>query len=158
MTTGIEPAVVVADDNEAALLARFLAGREVACPQCGYNLRDLVGGRCPECGEALVLRVNLVEPRQAAVITGLVALSSGLGLNGLLLMFGLIMELRRPINEWSFFVVNIVGAIAEGLALFLWLRHWKAVRRLTRRAQWGWVAGCFALTLLDLILFTIVVR
>lgn len=157
MTTHAEP-IAAAEPSDASLLTAFLAGRNVACPQCGYNLRDLAGGRCPECGEALILRVNLVEPRQAAVITGLVALSSGLGLNGLLLIFGLIMELRHPSNEWAFFVVNTVGAIAEGLALFLWLRHWKALRRLTRPAQWGWVAGCFALTFVDLILFTIVVR
>jgi hypothetical protein len=35
------------------LTSADLAGVDVACPVCSYNLRDGMGGRCPECGEAL---------------------------------------------------------------------------------------------------------
>jgi len=35
----------------------FLAGRDVACPRCGYNLRDGRGEACPECGLLLVLEL-----------------------------------------------------------------------------------------------------
>jgi len=31
-------------------LAEYLATRDVACPKCGYNLRALKVGTCPECG------------------------------------------------------------------------------------------------------------
>src|SRR5688572_24753805 len=39
-----------ADAAPAGLLRAFLAGRDVSCPNCEYNLRDLAGDRCPECG------------------------------------------------------------------------------------------------------------
>src|SRR5437016_1347309 len=85
--------------SDASLLQTFLADRDVPCPQCGYNLRDLRGSRCPECGEDLVLRVTVAEPRQAALIAGLVGLSAGAGLNGLLLVYMGVQLLRE--NLWS---------------------------------------------------------
>ena len=74
-------------DAPAEFLTTFLAGRNAACPGCGYNLRDLQGTRRPECGDILVLRVGLVEPKQAAPIAGLIGLAAGAGLNGLLLLY-----------------------------------------------------------------------
>src|ERR1700722_15423623 len=83
-------------DDPDALLLNFLAGRDVPCPQCEYNLRDLKVRRCPECGEDLVLRVNLAEPKLRIMIAGLIPLSAGAGLNALLLVFMVIQMLRRP--------------------------------------------------------------
>src|SRR5258708_6757298 len=76
------------------LLQLFLTDRDTPCPQCGYNLRSLRDERCPECGETLVLRVNVAEPRQGALITGLIGLSAGAGLSGLLLIYIAIQVLR----------------------------------------------------------------
>ena len=39
-------------DERAKLLA-YVAGRDVGCPGCEYNLRDLKTGICPECGLGL---------------------------------------------------------------------------------------------------------
>lgn len=39
----------------ADALQVFLASRDVACPHCHYNLRDLNSSRCPECGFELTL-------------------------------------------------------------------------------------------------------
>ena len=66
-------------ETPAEGLRAFLAGRDVECPGCGYNLRDLGGSRCPECGDELVLRVGLAEPRQGALIAGLIGLAAGAG-------------------------------------------------------------------------------
>ncbi|MCE7973090.1 MAG: hypothetical protein DYG92_02010 [Leptolyngbya sp. PLA1] len=41
------------------LLAAFLAEHDVACPNCGYNLRGLDKPRCPECGVTLTVTVTL---------------------------------------------------------------------------------------------------
>lgn len=41
---------------------KYLQGRDVPCPACGYNLRDLGGARCPECGRDLKPSVGTVEP------------------------------------------------------------------------------------------------
>jgi hypothetical protein len=51
--------------NGDALL-QFLATRDVGCPACGYNLRQLRSPRCPECGQELRLSVGLVDQRIAA--------------------------------------------------------------------------------------------
>ena len=41
------------DDSRDQKLAAYLAERDVACPGCGYNLRGVTGGVCPECGREL---------------------------------------------------------------------------------------------------------
>ncbi len=36
--------------DDADLVRHYLAGRDLPCPRCGYNLRGLGGDGCPECG------------------------------------------------------------------------------------------------------------
>ena len=74
-----------AAEDESRLLAQFLSTRDVPCPGCGYNLRHLASARCPECAEEIRLGVHLAEPRQGLLIAGLIGLSAGAGLPGLLL-------------------------------------------------------------------------
>ncbi|MCH9058386.1 MAG: hypothetical protein IIB55_07145 [Planctomycetes bacterium] len=62
-----------------ALLRAYLGGHDEPCPMCEYNLRGLTGTVCPECGEALRLRVSLSEPKMAAYLCGLIGLSVGVG-------------------------------------------------------------------------------
>ena len=143
-------------------LQAFLEGHDIACPGCGYNLRDLRGSHCPECGDELRLQVGLVEPRQAAPIVGLVGLAAGAGLSGLLLGYYFI---RRFIFhdqfmsvEHTFFVLNLGGLLLEGAAMLLWLRSWRRVRQLTPTSRWLLVAGCWGLTLANLLIFTVFVK
>ncbi len=49
--------------DEAALLLEFLRDRDVSCPLCGYNLRNLSACTCPECRETLALAVGFRRPR-----------------------------------------------------------------------------------------------
>src|SRR4051812_12100108 len=77
-------------------LLGFVHDRDVSCPGCGYNLRNLRNDRCPECGEQLELGLRLAEPRQAAPIAGLVGLAAGMGLGGLLLVYAVIVMIRTP--------------------------------------------------------------
>lgn len=44
------------------LLNQYLTGRDAACPNCRYNLRDLANGHCPECGEAITLHLQTSGP------------------------------------------------------------------------------------------------
>jgi hypothetical protein len=60
-TTSIAPTappvtIPPADDLSAFTLAYLLA-HEAPCPVCGYNLHALLTPRCPECGNALTLRI-----------------------------------------------------------------------------------------------------
>lgn len=148
-------------DAPPEFLATFLAGRDAACPACGYNLRDLQGTRCPECGDMLVLRVGLVEPKQAAPIAGLIGLAAGAGLNGLLLLY-LAIQLalyRVNFNELQrFLLLNSIGLVVQGAAIALWLWKWRVIRRLPTRHRWIMVAGCWALTLTNLLIFSFSIR
>ncbi len=45
-------------DGDTGRLVEFLQDRDVPCPQCGYNLRNLTGDDCPECGQKLRLSVG----------------------------------------------------------------------------------------------------
>src|SRR4051794_28546487 len=99
---------MLSEATEPDMLREFLAGRDAPCPGCGYNLRDLTGDRCPECGQELVLGVRLAEPKLAALLTGLIGLSAGAGLNGLLVVY--------------FFVVTMVRTTGYGgYGRFLWV-------------------------------------
>jgi hypothetical protein len=147
--------------DESSLLRAYLASRDVECPQCNYNLRNLLGTRCPECGEELILRVQPVEPRQAAPLTGLVILSAGAGLNLLLLIYLLIDVIRRGGmgGEWHVFAaVNLVEGAVMSLCVVLWLANWRRIRRLDARGRWLLVVGCAALTLADIIFFSKLIR
>ena len=148
-------------DAPAEFLTTFLAGRNAACPGCGYNLRDLQGTRCPECGDILVLRVGLVEPKQAAPIAGLICLAAGAGLNGLLLLYIAIQAAIVRANFYGierFLVINSIGFIVQAGAMGLWLRKWRSIRRLPVGRRWAWVSACWALTLANLIVFALNVR
>jgi hypothetical protein len=56
-------------------VGEFLADRDVPCPACGYNLRDLSSARCPECGLALRLPLTARPSRGAAWWLGVVGIA-----------------------------------------------------------------------------------
>ncbi len=140
-------------------LKQFLAGRDLACPRCDYNLRDLEGDRCPECGDQLKLAINPVQRKQAACLTGLMILAAGAGLNGLLTMYWVAVIWRerwRPDGGFShrFLWVNLGGLAGEALALTVWLIEWKRICRLPGWNRWALAIGiCSMITLADLITF-----
>jgi hypothetical protein len=147
---------------EAAMLRAFLAARDVPCPGCGYNVRDLPGDVCPECGERLRLHFTLVDPRKGAQITGLVGLAAGAGFGGLLLLFfGATLVIDR--SDMSDEEARIVAILAAGLvvhaaALAAWIRHWARIRRLSPSARRMLVIACWALPLAFVTAFTAMVN
>jgi hypothetical protein len=149
------------DDATAEFLQAFLTQRDVACPGCGYNLRDLQGQRCPECGNELKLSIGLVEPKQAAGIAGLVGLAAGAGMSGLLLAYILI---RGVVFHDSlhgvdkFVILTLGGFVIEGAAVWIWLRNWGRIRRLDTRARWIFAVACWLLTLVNLGTFSAFIR
>ena len=61
------------DSSDMTLLLAMLRGRDVACPVCQYNLRDLQQNRCPECGRLIELWIRTPENIYAAWITAVIA-------------------------------------------------------------------------------------
>lgn len=60
---------------ERGLLQQFLSERDAPCPSCGYNLRGVVGDRCPECAQPLSL--SIARPGPAAALTWFLMLAFG---------------------------------------------------------------------------------
>ena len=122
--TGVDP-----------LLEQFLAERDAVCPGCGYNLRQLKSDRCPECGDALILSLRLVEPRQFSLIAGLVGLSAGFGLGFLLLIYAAIMlfftDAGFEVDEFVW--TNLIVCLVHAGAIALWVRFWHPIRRMQTR-------------------------
>ena len=52
---------MTSEERPTVSLRELLNGRNVPCPSCDYNLRDLTGDRCPECGVALSIE-GLLRP------------------------------------------------------------------------------------------------
>ncbi len=147
--------------DEQQFLQAFLAERDQPCPACGYNLRNLPSSRCPECGEELRVTIGFVEPRQAAVLTGLIGLASGLGLSGLLLFYATIMIIR----EWRFrsfaahfIVINGIGFLLFAGLMGLWLWKWRRIRRLSPAVRRLLAAGCWVVALLWAVVFSFAIR
>lgn len=143
------------------LLEQFLSERDVVCPGCAYNLRGLKSDRCPECGDELELSLKLVEPRQAPLIAGLVGLSSGAGLGGLLLIYAMLMLMSRQMSTgWltEFVVLNGSGFVAHAGALWLWVRYWHAIRRMNPAPRRLLVFICWAMPLTFILIFAGVVH
>ena len=77
-TTTPQPGVPA---SEHLLLQQYLAERDVPCPACGYNIRQLQGNTCPECGRELRLTLSVVGLSNTwitALVAALVPAACGL--------------------------------------------------------------------------------
>jgi len=68
--------------REHAALTQWLAEHDEPCPICGYNLRALTAGACPEC--AAPLRLGVTSPQQllGPWLLAIIACSLALGFDG----------------------------------------------------------------------------
>lgn len=144
--------------EHGARLRAHLAGHDEPCPMCEYNLRGLTGTVCPECGEALRLRVSLSEPKMAAYLCGLIGLSVGFGFSGVFLVLGvvgLLLEGSGGGFPYWVLVALLSQFVIEGLAMWLWLvrRNW--IRRRSRGQRWMLAAAAWGCTIgFTVLLFT----
>jgi len=130
-------------------LALFLTGRDIDCPGCGYNLRDLGTEHCPECRHRLVLTVSLADPPAVRFTLAAIALSAWGVAFGLLVVAVLIisaLERDAPTGDaavvllWSPLVGCVVAAAL--LLRFLSLRSRRLFASRTKGMQWLTVLRC----------------
>lgn len=129
-------------------LRTFLAERDMPCPLCGYNLRALQAGQCPECGSEVEVTVGLMEPRMGAFVAGGVGLAIGLGFNGLLMAWIGWMMLARPRSGPGLEIMLplIVGFVMTAGALVGWLKSRRRIRQETFGARVVLVMLCYGLS------------
>ena len=136
------------------LLIEYLKECREQCPSCRYDLHNLTSPRCPECGEALILRVGLEQPRLGALITGVIGLASGLGFSGLALGWGLWMMMTNRFGpRWEELTILFTECVVTLTLILLWLRAGRRVRRMSPPARWLLSLLCFAVPIANLLFF-----
>ena len=133
-------------DADQALLA-FMRQRDVACPMCKYNLRNLASLKCPECGTKLALGVQQAEPHSRAWITAVVGLSLPSGIPVNVYWFIGYFWITGQLSSRLFFVGGIVvtyffaWSLLSPVLLALVVIFRRRFQRLSRRVQWGIASG-----------------
>ncbi len=120
------------DDTE--LVTRFLGGRDLPCPRCGFNLRGVRDAVCPECGRRLGLSMLLLHEQHAIPRADWRA---GEARRHLRVSAGGLLLLAHSIGVMSFPSVTglLVAAILLALACACeWVSRWYR-RRLEERAM-----------------------
>ncbi len=146
-------------DDDAQLLREFLRGRDVHCPNCDYNLRDLSEPLCPECREELALSVGFRKPR---IVWFLVTVTPGL-FSGIAACFLLIPVMGvflsgNPPPPWPILIAEGFGWLSVGTALVLiryrhtFLQQPQARQRTWAIVAWGLHVGMFLMLAASLIL------
>ena len=135
--------------NEAERLAGYLKGRDAPCPGCGYNLRDLIGDRCPECAESLtVVKIIYHAPRAsvASLVVGYIGLAAGWCVLAALWPYAMTLDIKpRGMPTWDDLrlVAMIVATLSMVLVVYKWNDWADEMTRRPARFRWGWAAACF---------------
>lgn len=145
------------DRDEVALLLKFLHDRDVPCPRCGYNLRNLVHPRCPECKLPVALTVGLPLIRFGWVIV-LLAPSIFSAIMTLLVFGGMLIAIVfagqiGPLPAFINFAVAF-GVISTGAAIGLYAARYRFIalpilfQALAAAGTWIIHIGAFVVTML----------
>ncbi len=125
--------------TDSDLRRQYLAERDVSCPGCGYNLRGLAAGACPECNQDLELGIKLASPRIGRLVAALTGLAVGAGGSGAVLAIQIALTIFW--GGWGpigFFLIPVLWAIPHGVCL-VWLSSRPG--RIWFRARTGRVQG-----------------
>ena len=133
--------------NDDQFLLDFIRDRDILCPCCQYDLRNLTVARCPECGNRLRLSVGYVEPSRTAWVVALIGLAAGAGL-GLVIALAILTrgwQVLGALDPWHrFLVIYCMACSPLTLVLVVWRRRFL---RLGTTVQWGiGIAACFGTT------------
>src|SRR5262245_53559244 len=116
--------------TDPALIEPILAAHDLPCVRCGYNLRGLPGGACPECREPIMLTIAGSDPlrpivwltRLSVVVYAISALPGLWGMwwavqrwPGVFFMYPGISMLRARVALMLHPVVCVLGLLLLGL-------------------------------------------
>ena len=127
------------DEGQEGLLRAFLAGCDVPCPVCRYNLRGLGGPSCPECGARLDLRVGSVDLKLGAWLVSVLAVALPMGFTGILAVVGTIGAGRSaywPLGDWIRLAALWILMVAYAGGLYAILKGRPRFLRRSAAEQW----------------------
>lgn len=150
----VETAEVQPDTGEEALvvdadrcLLDFVRGRDVECPKCGYNLRNLTNAVCPECREELRLTVGLVKMRFGWFLATLIpGAFSGICAFLLLIPITLSSILGNQPAPIGIILLDTFGWLSGCFAVGLFLARHRFLR-LSRHHQIAWASVMWSIHL-----------
>jgi hypothetical protein len=127
-------------------LLQFLHGRDVVCPLCGYNLRDLTEPRCPECRQDLELTVGVTRLRFGWLIVTIVPSMFSAVAAGLLLipLIGVLFTAGGEHVPWPVLAAETFGWLSTVAALLLLNKRYLFLRQ-SLTAQVWWAVGAWAI-------------
>lgn len=141
--------------DAGTMLLEFVKGRDVECPQCGYNLRNLTKPICPECREDLTLSVGLVKVRFGLFVVALIpgAFSSicAFILAIPMILVPLFGQQPAPIE---FVILDGFGWLSGIFAVGLYLSRYRFLR-IGRSGQIVWALVLWAIHLLAFAIFMV---
>ena len=150
-----------AGQDDTARLLEFLRGRDIPCPLCRYNLRDLTAPQCPECRHEILLTVGVTRPKFLWFLLA-VAPCMFAGIAAGLLLIPMILQ---PLGgggspEPLIFALDALGWLSAlgGLVLiryrFVFLRQPPNRQRVYAAAVWGINALAFLVFVLTVLVIT----
>jgi len=139
------------------LLATYLQDRDVPCPNCAYNLRDLTSDACPECGLQVALGVHLTEPKLAAFIGGLVGLAMAAGFSGLLSILAVFVTLIEGDGPPGgiFFVGMLFPFLFAMAVMLIWIRQRSRLRMCSPHLRSLFVVLCWVVPVINILVFVL---
>jgi len=146
-------------EGDTTRLVDFLEERNVPCPFCGYNLRNLTENACPECQHRLCLTVGVHHVRfgwfLVAVTPSLVSGVAALSL--LVLVAAAIIAGGGPIPP-VFFLLVLLGVLSGlGAVALVLCRHRFIQLRPQVQRRWAALAwGIHAVPFIGLVILLVV--
>lgn len=148
------PPTIAREPRDVDMLLAFLRERDVPCPRCGYNLRDLTQPACPECREELTLIVARREIGFGWLLLSLVpGAFSGIAAAFLLMVIvTILLSPRGKLPPWPVPVLDVFGWCSGLFAIGLYLKRDRFLRK-TKDRQRAYAAVLWAVHVGMFILF-----
>ncbi len=141
--SAFSPPTTPRDVDETTLLLEFVHDRNVHCPRCDYNLRNLTQPVCPECHEELRLSIGLGRPQFHWLI---VTLAPGIfsGIAAFFLTCMLVMVSISPTGgaPWQVYVIDGFGWLSALATLLLFRRRYQFFKQ-PNAVQISWAGGAW---------------
>ena len=134
--------------DETAHLLAWVKGRDVPCPVCGYNLRDLTRPVCPECRHDVHLTVGVLHPRLGWLFVALTpSMFSAVAAGLLLVPMTMMLLVGGEPAPWPVVGAEVFGWVSAMAGLVLFLKR-NLFLRLPAPIQGGWAVGIWVVHLL----------